>query len=208
MCLSNVCTPSGVVNGMRGIAIHAVPDPTGKSLLSIFTWFLQYIAQFSHTDDPSIICDSPPLFVLVRHNRINTSAFTSLKCDITPLFPIERRSDVKGVSFTRLQIPFTPGFAITNYKSQGDTFESAILDLKLTSAKTAASLPKISLKNYASMNIQLRKIKSLVGPWLRESITISDIQSKPDPALQVKVQRLAILEQRTIERWWWSSAYE
>jgi hypothetical protein len=30
MCLSNVCTPSGVVNGMRGTAIHAVPDPTGK----------------------------------------------------------------------------------------------------------------------------------------------------------------------------------
>ena len=32
MCLGNISTPSGVVNGMRGTAIHAVPDPAGKIL--------------------------------------------------------------------------------------------------------------------------------------------------------------------------------
>ena len=30
MCLDNVSTPSGVVNGMCGIALHAVPNPAGK----------------------------------------------------------------------------------------------------------------------------------------------------------------------------------
>jgi hypothetical protein len=45
MCLGNICTPAGVVNGMLGTAVHAVPDPTGKSrfLFCYIRFALSYI---------------------------------------------------------------------------------------------------------------------------------------------------------------------
>ncbi len=146
-----------------------------------------------------ILCDSPPLFMLVKHNRISAVPFTGLDADITPLFPVESRGEADGVSFLRKQIPVTPGFAITNYKSQGDTIERGILDLKLSSANT--SQLKTSHKNYTSLNVQLGRIKSFAGLWLREPIQLSDLQSQPDPGLAEEVQRLTSLQQRTLTIW-------
>jgi hypothetical protein len=37
--------------------------------------------------------------------------------------------------------------------------------------------------------------------WLREPIQLSDVQYKPDPALQVEVDRLTALDQSTIKAW-------
>jgi hypothetical protein len=154
-------------------------------------------------DEPFVLCDSPPLFVLVKHNGIGALSFTGLDTDVTPLYPIESRSDVDGVSFSRMQIPITPGFAITNFKSQGATYESAILDLKITPSNTtqSASRSKINHKHYTSLNVQLGRVKSFAGVWLREPIQLSDVQSRPDPALEIEVQRLVALEQNTITAW-------
>ena len=152
-------------------------------------------------DEPFILCDSPPRLILVRHNRISALPFTSLATDVTPVFPIESRSEIDGVLFTRTQIPLTPAFAITNYKSEGETIPSGILDLKISSTKTDTSRPKINHKHYTSLNVQLGRITSLAGLWLREPIQLSDVQYKPDPALQVEVDRLAALDQSTIKVW-------
>ena len=70
-------------------------------------------------DEPFVLCDSPPLFILTKHNRIGAPSFSGLDQDITPLFPIESRSEVDGVAFSRMQVPISPGFAITDFKSQG-----------------------------------------------------------------------------------------
>ena len=67
-------------------------------------------------DEPFILCDSPPRFILVRHNRVSALPFTSLDTDVTPVFPIESRSEIDGFLFSRTQIPLTPAFAITNYE--------------------------------------------------------------------------------------------
>ena len=44
-------------------------------------------------------------------------------------------------------------------------------------------------------------IRSLDGLWLREPIQLADVQSKPDPALHVEVERLRGLEEQTIRLW-------
>jgi hypothetical protein len=77
-------------------------------------------------DQPFIVCDSPPLFLLVKHDRIGTTCFPGLDQDTTRLYPVESRGEVDSVSFTRTQVPITPGFAITDFKNQGKSFDEAI----------------------------------------------------------------------------------
>jgi hypothetical protein len=64
-------------------------------------------------DEPFVLCDSPPLFVLVKQNRIGALPFTELDTEVTPLYPIEGRSDVDGVSFSRIQIAIQSILAIS-----------------------------------------------------------------------------------------------
>jgi hypothetical protein len=152
-------------------------------------------------DKPFILCDSPPSFLLVKHDRIGTTCFPGLDQDTTPLYPIESRGEVDGVSFTRTQIPITPGFAITDFKSQGKSVDEAIIDIKLDYTSSGPHQPHINHKHYTSLNVQLGRIKSLAGLWLREPIQLADVQSRPDPALYNEVRRLEALEVRTLGVW-------
>lgn len=49
---------------------------------------------------------------------------------IVPVFPLERSITVKCYSVRRKQIHMCPAFCLTDYKVQGSTLDSAILDLK------------------------------------------------------------------------------
>jgi hypothetical protein len=44
-------------------------------------------------------------------------------------------------------------------------------------------------------------VRSLDGLWLREPIQLADVQSKPDPALHIEVERLRGLEEQTVRVW-------
>ena len=87
-------------------------------------------------DEPFVLCDSPPLFILTKHNRIGAPSFSGLDQDITPLFPIESRSEVDGVAFSRIQVPISPSFAITDFKSQGRSVDKAIVDIRINQANS------------------------------------------------------------------------
>ena len=152
-------------------------------------------------DEPFVLCDSPPLFILTKHNRIGAPSFSGLDQDITPLFPIESRSEVDGVAFSRMQVPISPGFAITDFKSQGRSVDKAIVDIRINRANSRPRQPGVNHKHYTSLNVQLGRIRSLDGLWLREPIQLADVQSKPDPALHVEVERLMGLEEQTIRLW-------
>jgi hypothetical protein len=152
-------------------------------------------------DEPFVLCDSPPLFILTKHNRIGAPSFSGLDQDITPLFPVESRSEVDGVAFSRMQVPISPGFAITDFKSQGISVDKGIVDIRINPANSPPREPGVNHKNYTSLNVQLGRIRSLDGLWLREPIQLADVQSKPDPALHVEVERLRVLEEQTIRLW-------
>ena len=114
-------------------------------------------------DDLYILCNSPSLFVLVKHNRIGAELFTSLNNDLSPLYPVESRSDVDGFTFTRKQIPMSPGFAITDFKSQGRSIDKVIIDIKIAQRKTPISSSLVNHKIYTSLNVQLGRIRSCHG---------------------------------------------
>jgi hypothetical protein len=69
--------------------------------------------------------------VLLRQNRSRGARFTSLEDGSMPVFPIERSITIKNYSIRRRQVPMCAAlsFSLTDYKTQGQTFFEALLDL-------------------------------------------------------------------------------
>jgi hypothetical protein len=112
--LTNSCTPLGLVNGARGIATGVVVDPT---------------ADFFEIDDLYLLCTKPPVSVLFQRQKVKHSKFDDLDAKSIPVFPLERSITVKKFSVRRKQVPMCPAFSLTDYKVQGSSFSSAVLDL-------------------------------------------------------------------------------
>ncbi len=105
-------------------------------------------------------------------------------------------SELSDLPFRRRQVPVTLGFAITDYKCQGSTFLNLIVDLKFPAQRGLSEH-----KKWTSINVQLGRLKTLSGVWLRESITLADVQASPHEDLKLEILRLEGIEQSTIQSW-------
>jgi hypothetical protein len=105
-------------------------------------------------------------------------------------------SEMSNLPFRRHQVPLTLGFAITDYKCQGSTFVNLIVDLKFPAQRGLSEHQK-----WTSINVQLGRLKTLSGVWLREPITLADVQASPHKDLQLEILRLEDIEQDTIRSW-------
>jgi hypothetical protein len=81
-------------------------------------------------DNLYILCTKPPACVLFRRVNSKHSKFEDLNEKVIPVFPLERSITVKGHSVRRKQVPMCPAFSLTDYKVQGSTLSTAVLDLK------------------------------------------------------------------------------
>ena len=104
---------------------------------------------------------------------------------------------VKGYSVRRKQIPICPAFCLTDYKIQGATLDSVILDLK----DDIKSRRQDSHRKYCSTYVQLSRLRSLDGLHLLQSISMSDLEHRPDPQLLEEMRRLQALQQQTLATW-------
>jgi hypothetical protein len=151
-------------------------------------------------DDQYILCTAPPLLcVLVRPTHDHTLSFSGLPDALVPIFPMQIRGEIpsmSGLPFNRHQVSLTLGFAITDYKCQGSTFGSLVLDLRFHAQRGVDQH-----KKWTSMNVQLGRLRTLAGVWLQEPITLADISGSPHMDLQVELSRLERLEQQTISMW-------
>ena len=93
------------------------------------------------------------------------------------------------------------GFAITDFKSQGKSVDSACIDIKLGHKNGHPCQPGVNHKHYTSLNVQLGRVRSLAGLWLQELIKLADVQCRPEPAFYAKMERLCLLEEQTIRIW-------
>ena len=100
---------------------------------------------------------------------------------------------VKKTSVNRRQKRLTPGFAFTEYKVQGETFESAVLDLRQKNKRRGESH-----KRFYSIYVQLSWLWILQGVSLLEKIDLDDIDNKPHAELRVEDIRLQALKQQTL----------
>ena len=90
-----------------------------------------------------------------------------------------------------------PAFSLTDYKVQGSTLTTAVLDLK--NDPTARGHDKH--KKFCSMYVQLSRLQSLEGLYLLQKIQMSDLQFSPDSRLLTEMERLKRLQQETVTAW-------
>jgi hypothetical protein len=201
MLLQNTNTSSGLVNGMTGTAERAILDTDVQRtyLLLSLVIYLPFEATWIELDDLYILCTSPLLCLLVRPTHDHNLSFSNLPVGLVPILPIEMTGEISEISnlpFHRHQVPLTLGFAITDYKCQGSTFVNLIVDLKFPAQRGLSEH-----KKWTSINVQLGRLRSLSGVWLREPITLADVQASPHADLQLEILRLEDIEQDTIRSW-------
>jgi hypothetical protein len=202
--LTNICTNLGLVNGATGAAVGVVVDPTGKSFLPYQSCFMgntiliaSNSAEFYEIDDLYILCTRPPACVLFKPHRPKAATFTDLEATVIPVFPFERSISINGYSVRRKQVPLCPAFCLTDYKVQGSTLTSAVLDLK----DNPKARGQDHHKKYCSTYVQLSRLRSLAGLHLLQKIEMKDLQLRPDPQLLDEMRRLQNLEKDTIDSW-------
>src|ERR1700712_2130495 len=150
-------------------------------------------------DGQFVLCTAPLMFVLVRPAHDHNLSFSKVPDGLVPVFPVQMRGQIPsmpGLSFYRHQVPLTLGFAFTDYKSQGSTFDKLILDLLFGRQRGVDQHGK-----WTSINVQLGRVKTLFGVWLREPVTLEDVSFAPHPDLQVELSRLEAPEQLTMDLW-------
>jgi hypothetical protein len=113
------------------------------------------------------------MYILVRPAHDYSLSFSNVPDSLVPIFPVQISGqilNILGLSFYRYQVPLTPGFAFTDYKSQGGTFDRLILDLLFGKQRGVHQHGKWTL-----INVQLGRVKSLLGVWLRDPIALQDV---------------------------------
>jgi hypothetical protein len=116
---------------------------------------------------------------------------------VMPVFPLERSITLKGYSVRRKQVPVCPAFCLTDYKVQGSTLTTAILDIK----DDPTIRGQDRHKKYCSTYVQLSRLRSLKGLHLLQKIEMKDLRFGPEPRLLSEMQRLQELEKETIDAW-------
>lgn len=177
--LTNICTRLGLVNGATRTAVGIVVDPASESSSFAHKRQAQYLtisAEFYEIDDLYILCTKPPACVLFKQNKSSAPAFEGLEPAIIPVFPLERSITVKCYSVRRKQVPMCPAFCLTDYKVQGSTLDSAILDLK----DDPTIRGRDRHQKFCSTYVQLSRLRTREGLHLLQEIEIKDLQFESD----------------------------
>lgn len=181
MILSNISTPNCIVNGVGGKATKVVVDP--KSICY-------------HINNIYTFVSRPPLCVIVEKEDKIPMPFRDLSENEVPIFPMRSYGKVKGLigKIRREQVPLVTAFCITDIKSQGKTYEELLMDLV---RKPNAG----SHQQYASVVVQLGRVKTLKGVWLREPVQLSDLSAPAAIAMRAELRRLEALDVSTYKSW-------
>lgn len=115
-----------------------------------------------------------------------------------PVFPVDSTVHHNGLAIKQKHILLTPAFVLAEYKVQGSTFKSAVVDLKRT--KHVKALQEI-YKNFYSTYVQLSQLTTLEGVQLLEPITLFDVSYKPHSNLKFETIRLNWLLELILTLW-------
>lgn len=118
MVLMNIDTDSDLANGSRGTIMDIFLDPR---------------EDVGETVSGKVHLSYPPAAILFKPLFGHNKRLRGLPAGIIPIFPSRRSFSLKGASqkvvIDREQYSLTPAYAFTDYKAQGQTMNSVIVDL-------------------------------------------------------------------------------
>ena len=142
--------------------------------------------------------DRPLAVLLVKVSEPKHDLLEGLLRDVFPIYPstsrvtLPSRGRVRSeASFPRMQVPCTAGFTITDYQSQGHTFEQITIDFTTSTRNLSEH------KTFCSLYVALSRCKSVSGVSLRTPLSQRQFLARPNYLLYQEIQRLQILAQRT-----------
>ncbi len=135
--------------------------------------------------------------VLFSQENSKGYAFNSLQPKEFPVFPIERSITIRKCSVRRRQVPTCPAFSLTDYKVQGLTLKTGVIDLKHELKAKGQSQHYKFCSNY----VQLSRFQSLDGIHLLRTIDMNDLRFRPHDGLLAEMERLHKLNTETLAAW-------
>jgi hypothetical protein len=102
---------------------------------------------------------------------------------------------MKGYSVRRKQVPVCPAFCLTDYKVQGSTLDSVILDLRDDPTIRGGDRHQ----RFCSTYLQLSRLRTRDGLHLLQEIKMKDVPFEPDPRILAEMQRLQELQRMTLD---------
>lgn len=180
MVLLNLATDADLANGSRGIITDIVLHPEEECLQKG-----EYRVHLKH----------PPSVIFFKSYQHQTKPIPGLPEGIIPIFPTRKTFTLKEErrrTISRLQFALTPAYAFTDFKSQGQTIEHVIVDLaKPPSGSLTAFNAYVALSRSRG-----RSTIRLLRPFDEKLFTVH-----PSEELRKEDERLAVLAQKTIERY-------
>lgn len=95
----------------------------------------------------------------------------------------------------RMQVPCSPAFSVTIHKSQGKTYNRAVIDI----AKPMSPPYGSAHDNYALLYVALSRVRTMSSLEILTTFDRSVLHYRPDQRLVDELERLRILEAEYIE---------
>ena len=119
----NIQTNLDITNGARGMIVDIVLDPRD--------------AETVNSDEPICQLQYLPKYILVRLERTRVSKLAGLEDNMIPIEPMTISMEAEKhtghgwskISIRRTQYPLTAAYAFTDFRSQGQTINQAIIDI-------------------------------------------------------------------------------
>ena len=165
---------------------------------------LTVAATYCRMDPNTVLCSHLPKAVLLRRSISSKLAFPGLDQSVIPIFPINSSVPINGARLIRRQVPICPAFALTEYKVQGATFDTAVLDLQRGPKSQWTS----THKRFCSTYVQLSRLKTLSGIKLLAPIILDDVANEPKDKLIEEDTRLDKLSSITLGRLLGNSSHQ
>ena len=194
----NIYTSLGIVNGKEGIATDIIMEPSSK---------VYRLVEGLETDENREIwiIDQQPKCLLVGIKDSKFSNLSGLAKNILPLFPTTFGIDITSndnaasnsqkLPMRRRQIPCCAGFAITDYRSQGRTFNRVVIDLEPPNIRWEGGH-----RTFTAVYVALSRCRSLDGLSFFRAFSEKVLTIKPDSRLASEMARLKKLEENTLKK--------
>jgi hypothetical protein len=181
MVTFNVKTELDIANGARGEVTKIVLDKRGPP---------------ARKDTSKILLKYPPAYVLVKLHRTKAGQLPGLPEGVVPIIPMRKKFTIQvgkqQWTVSRTQLTITAAYAFTDYRSQGQSIPSVIMDI--------ATPPTWSLTLFNAY-MQLSCSSGANTIHLLSEFDDKLFTQHPSKFLRIEDVRLEKLDEHT-KQWW------